>query len=335
MNHRILTSLSCSLLMVLLAAPRSSSATPGDHLTSDATVICTGGDRVALLLHTVGNAGTYYTADNRWHLVMIDAATQEVQWRDHGAVVVDIVNVLEEGDEPEVSYRDGDAPPMGVSLSEWGMVSCGAMDAAEFWGASGLERFGVEVSEAGVFLSFGERRKELEIAGTWDPSELASDQFPWHEGPPALRSVEPISHLGDSESLRLLRTLLLETRAIFLVERVSEFGNTHVVVAVQRPLADRAMAWLVNARGLDDHRAGHPELSTTWFLTALKMDPTFDTARFNLACALALQANHPDAIRHLKHLPQTAELKAKIAGDADFDPIRTQEEFEAYLQTLP
>lgn len=335
MNPRLLASPWCSLALALLVAS-SASATPGDNLTSEASVICTAGDRVALLFHSVGNAGTYYITDNRWHLVMIDTATREVQWRDHGAVVVNTVNVIEDGEGLEVTYRDGDAPPLGVSLAEWGMIACGAMDATAFWGATALERFGVEVSEAGVSLTFGERRRELEISGTWDPSELAADQFHWIDAPPeTLQSLEPISSLADSEGLELVRTLPLETRTVFLVDRLSEFGNHHLVIATPRAKTTRAMAWLVNARGLDDHRAGHPELSTTWFLAALKMDQAFETARFNLACALALQGNYPDAIRHLKLLPQTAELKAKIAADKDFDPIRAQEEFEAYVQSLP
>jgi hypothetical protein len=323
-----------ALVVSLALAPAFARATPPDTLRSTADVLCTGGDKVVLQLHTVGNAGTYYITDNRWYLVMIDAASQEVQWRDHGAVVVNTVNMLGQGDEPEVSYRTGDAPPMGRSLGEWGMVSCGQADASFVRGPGG-GRFGIEVSEAGVFLTLDDHRRELEISGTWDPTELAYDQFPGIDTAPTLQSLEPISSLGNSDSLALLRTLPLRTRTVFQVELRSEFGNTQMVVATRRAVASRAMAWLVNAEGLDDHRAGRPELSTMWFLASLDLDPTFDTARYNLACALALQDDAPGAVRHLQQLPHTAELRPKIAADADFDAVRTDEAFAAFLDTLP
>ncbi len=321
------------LAVVVLCSARVVGATPPDHLVSTLDVVCTGGDRLALMQHSAGNAGTYYITDNRWHLVMIDTATSDVRWVDHGGVVVNTVNVLEDGDEPEVSYVHGDAPPLGRSLGEWGMVSCGAGDASYAWGYE-VERFGIEVSEAGVFLTLGELRKELEIAGTWDPSEISAGQFPWGEDPTALPSTEPISHLGDSEGLVLVRTLPLATRTVFVVERVSDFGNTQAVVAARRDAAARTMAWLANARGLLDHRSGMPELSTMWFAASLDLDPTFETARFNLACALALQGDAAGAVRQLLQLPATPELRARIAGDGDFDAVRATPTFVGFLDEL-
>ncbi len=324
--------LALALALALPAGPAV--ATPPDTLRSSADVMCAGGDRVALQVHTVGNAGTYYITENRWHLVMIDAATQDVQWHEQAALIVNTVNMIEPGDEPEVSYRSGDAPPMGRSLGEWGMVSCGTQDASYVPVVPGA-RFGIEVSEAGVFLTLDDHRRELEIAGTWDPAVLALDQFPGIDSPWPLQSVEPISHLANSEGLDLLRTLPLKTRTVFLVELRSEFGNTQAVVASRRAVASRAMAWLVNAEGMDEHRAGRPERSSQWFGAALDLDPTFDTARYNLACALALQADVAGAVHHLQAMPRTAELRPKIAADADFDAVRADPAFVTFLDTLP
>ncbi len=318
----------------LLAVPTVAAATPPDHLAATAQVLCSGGDRVALLVHSVGNAGTYYITDNRWHLVMIDTATHDTQWRDHGAVVANTVNMLDPGDGPEVSYRPGDAPPLGAALGEWGMVSCGARDASDLF-VFEPERFGVAVSEAGVFLTLDDRRKEIEIGGTWDPSELAWDQFPWHEERPLLQSLEPISTLAAEEGVVLRRTLRLQTRTVLVVELLSEFGNRHLVLASPKPSADRAMAWLVNARGLDEHRAGRTGASASYFGAALELDPSFETARYNFACAAAREGAVGTAARALSELPPTSELKAKIAGDADFDGVREEEEFRTFLATLP
>ena len=323
-----------ALAWTALVASGVAHATPPDHLSSSAQVLCSHGDRVALLLRTMGNAGTYYITDTQWYLVMVDAASGDVQWRDHGAVVVNTVNLQEQGDAPEVSYRVGDAPPLGRSLQEWGMMSCGAMDATHVWGAE-AERFGLAVSEAGVFVTLSGRRREIEIAGTWDPSVLSEGQFPWSDGPPRIESQEPISYLGNSVELILQRTLPLATRTVFVVRLISEFGSRDMVIASPRTHADRAMAYLVNARGMDDHSAGRVDHSAIWFATALNLDPSFDTARYNLACALARQGDATDAVRHLQLLPATAELATKIAEDADFDSVRSDEGLVDFVRGLP
>ena len=318
----------------LTVVPVTALATPPDHLASRLEVLCSGGDRLAMLVHSVGNAGTYYITDNRWHLVMIDTASHAVEWQDHGAVAVNTVNALEEGDAPEVSYRTGDAAPLGASLQAWGVLSCGTHDASAIWAAE-AGRFDVAVSEQGVFLTFAGRRRELEVAGTWDPGELAWDQFPWHQERSVLQSLEPISTLGAEEGISLSRTLQLQTRTVFVVELKSEFGHRDLVLASPRTSADRAMAWLVNARGLDEHRAGRPEVAAGYFGAALDLDPTFDTARYNLACAAARSGAVDAAVRHLSDLPGTAELRAKIAVDADFDGVRGEEPFQVFVATLP
>ncbi len=327
--------LALALALALALVPSVAGATPPDFLTSRADVLCTGADRVALLVHSVGNAGSHYITENRWHLVMVDAAGGELQWHDHGALTVNTVEMVEQGDEPLVSYRPGEAPSLVRTLGEWGMVSCGTLDAS-FAPGGEPARFGIEVSEAGVFLTLGDHRRGLEIAGTWDPAELAMDQFPWASDTPHVpQSQEPISYLGDSEGLSLVRTLPLETRTAFIVARHSEFGDTQVVVATRRAVASRAMAWLVNARALDEHRAGHADRSSHGFAAALDLDPSFDTARYNLACALARQGDVAGAVRHLEALPATADLRPKIEADADFDPVRADPAFTALLDALP
>lgn len=58
-------------------------------------------------------------------------------------------------------------------------------------------------------------------------------------------------------------------------------------------------------------------------------------ARFNYASALALQGLPSAAVSQLQHLPATAELRDKIAGDSDFDAIREHPAWVDFVQTLP
>ncbi|MDP7112391.1 MAG: hypothetical protein QGH45_10520, partial [Myxococcota bacterium] len=67
----------------------------------------------------------------------------------------------------------------------------------------------------------------------------------------------------------------------------------------------------------------------------LDLDPTFDTARYKLACALAVLAEVAGAVHHLQAMPRTAELRPKIEADADFDAVRADPAFVTFLDTLP
>ena len=213
------------------------------------------------------------------------------------------------------------------------MASCDDRDVSWAPGPT-PERFGVEVSEAGLFLTLGKHKEELEIAGTWTPRDLSTNQFPWDDQPPKLESVEPISTLGDSDGLELLRTWKLETRFVLLIRVLSEFGNHDAVVAIRHEPASRTMAWLINAAGMDDHLAGHFDLSSWRFREALRLDPTFEIARWNLACALSRIGHIAAAIRELELLAWTPELAEKALTDTDLDPLREDEGFKKWMATL-
>jgi hypothetical protein len=321
------------LLVLALVGPAR--ATPEDHLSSEVSVLCTGADRVVLWARTVGNAGTYYITDTAWHLVMIDTATGEAQWHDQGGLVRNTVNMVDPDDEAEVTHRTGVSPSLGEALQQWGMTDCRRNDRARLWGPDRDARLGVVSREEGVFLTFGDAERQLEVAGAWDPSALAVAQFPCCDAPETLPVGEPFSMLGGAESLELLRLIPLRTHTAILVRARSEFGNRDVVLAASSDQANRTAAYLLNAHGMGVHRAQDFDRSAVWFQEALRFDAGWEVPRYNLACAQARQGQADVAVRQLQELPATAALRAKIEGDSDFDGVRADEVFEGFVAGLP
>jgi hypothetical protein len=321
------------VLLCTLALAGPAGATPPDYLASEASPICWGADRAAFLVRSHGNAGSHYVSNVAWHLVMVDTRTSVAEWQDHGGLSANHVDVMEEGDVPQVSYSQGDGTSLGAAIEGWGLQSCTPWDASWVRGPE-QGRYGISVSEAGIFLEYGGRRRELEISGTWDPGMLATGQFPWMDQPPKLESVEPISTLGDSERLELRHTVDLETRQLLVVRVISEFGNRDVLMGSPKSSLIRSKAWLINARGLDDHRAGQFDRSAWWFAEALRLDPTFETALYNLACAQARLGNVPQAVHNLSLLPGSAALRGKVEGDGDFATVLKDPQMVEFLDGL-
>ncbi len=318
-------------LLILVAAPAA--ATPPDYLSSEATPLCQGADRAAFLVRSHGNAGSHYASNIDWHLVMVDTLHSSAEWQDHGGLSASYIDVMEDGDEPQVTYGKGEGTSLGAAIEGWKLSACTPWDLSWVRGPE-QGRFGVSVSEGGVFLEYGGRKRVIEISGTWDPGMLATDQFPWMDQPPKLETVEPISTLGDSERLELRHTIDLATRQLLVVRIISEFGNRDVLIGSPKSSILRGKAWLINARGLDDHRAGQFDRSAWWFSEALRQDPTFETALYNLACAQARLGSIDQAIQNLGRLPGGASLRAKVEADADFAAVLQDPRMVEFLDGL-
>ena len=115
---------------------------------------------------------------------------------------------------------------------------------------------------------------------------------------------------------------------------ISEFGDRDVLMGSPKSSLIRSKAWLINARGLDDHRAGQFDRSAWWFAEALRLDPTFETACYNLACAQARLGNTGQAIHHLAQLEGKAALRAKIEADGDFAAVLKDPQMVEFLDGL-
>ena len=67
---------------------------------------------------------------------------------------------------------------------------------------------------------------------------------------------------------------------------------------------------------------------------ALQLDPDNRALRLDYARHFAGQADAASAVRELKLLPASADLKASLAKDAAFDPIRAAAAFQQFLSSL-
>jgi len=71
------------------------------------------------------------------------------------------------------------------------------------------------------------------------------------------------------------------------------------------------------------------------FWQAIHYDADNGTARFNLACAEARLGKGYAAVAALRELEPSAELRAKIEADADFDGVREDGVFREFVEGLP
>ena len=67
---------------------------------------------------------------------------------------------------------------------------------------------------------------------------------------------------------------------------------------------------------------------------ALRQDPTFETALYNLACAQARLGSIDQAIQNLGRLPGGASLRAKVEADADFAAVLQDPRMVEFLDGL-
>ena len=105
--------------------------------------------------------------------------------------------------------------------------------------------------------------------------------------------------------------------------------------------ASRARAKALNARGLAAYRRGLPDDALALYSQALAADPTYHWAHYNAACMVALTGDVEAAIEHLqswqRHSPTPPDaptVTARVRKDPDFDPIRTDPRWTAWLASL-
>jgi hypothetical protein len=93
---------------------------------------------------------------------------------------------------------------------------------------------------------------------------------------------------------------------------------------------------LMNEIGFYYYELGDFPSAELWFSRAFFMDPSFEIAAYNTACAAALQENSSEAIIWLDHLKalDTAVARSRIKkaeSDSDFNPIRKDPDFMRYM----
>jgi len=268
--------LAALILLFVLAAPAGVGATPETIVLATITPMCTGGDRVVLWLDTLSNRGYHTTRDQRWTLVMVDLAELTAETRDHGGVALDYYPFFDGGSEPIVRYRDGDAPPIGRSLAEWGVQRCFQQlrdlhipTQNGVWPAPRLEKsFAYRVTAEGVEVSLGGRSRIVEDPVTYDVRRAVPDMWPTYSAEEAhLATV----HLGfqfddtplQPPSLITEYAFFLDTKHVLVVSGYEELESFDVLVvtsaaAMRRAHDELLEGWLRDREASDSASRGEP-----------------------------------------------------------------------------
>jgi Flp pilus assembly protein TadD len=159
----------------------------------------------------------------------------------------------------------------------------------------------------------------------------------------ALRQAEGYLELEMSEhALRALARLedpadfdahghYLKGLALRGTERYEEALVPLVRAAKLRPSDVRI--WL--ALGWCHKRTGRVDLAVQDLERALEFDPTGALIHYNLACYLSLFGDKPRALSHLSRaLRIDANYRRLVDDEPDFDPIRSDPEFQALTSMI-
>jgi len=296
-------------------------ATPPDILNTQATVLCTGDTHVGMLLASTGNQGNHYIRTTQLQLVRLDVRNGALEAVDHGKDVASSIHFDEPGRGPEHerSFPD-DAKPLLQQLHQWGLDHC-----LEPSPDHGIEARMSTGEDPQLVLTLGDERRVLP-APLYDPRGVF-----WEAGPQT--RAQRVEGLSDETTARAGPLHLLEKHAVVQLRIDSGMDVYDAFAVAERPAYLRAQAFLLNSKGLSHHRDGDHREAARWFATALQQDPTFDTARYNLACATARRGDAAGAVTQLKGLPAEG-LTQRVAADTDFDRVRAEPAFVSFLETL-
>ncbi len=101
------------------------------------------------------------------------------------------------------------------------------------------------------------------------------------------------------------------------------------------------LATALNDGGYERYKAKAFAEADRWWRAALVVRPSFATARYNLACGLALEGKPRDAVWAIQELARAAadgdasavNSLEKSKSDADFDSIRNDDDFKKAVAT--
>jgi len=331
-------------------------------------VLCTQGDRVVLQYREAffGGGPRFHTYD--WRRVLVDLGAWEGQAHDMGWVLTETPWPEPPDAEVHEEHGDGDSLSIVESLASWGMPTCFfGGEGPPGTGLSGDEYFRFELSDAGLTIGLGGRTRPIEdfaivLPGAVDPPGreclhlLGNVRFaptqPWPDVDqectaeaererPLDRPMAPLDELSidqallGAEHVETLESVELYSKTLVIVLVRGEYHEVPLLVAFDTEALRSDKSYLINAMGFDAHKRGDYERSRTAFERAAQWDRENQTARYNLACACARLKDTEGMVQSLSMLPATAELRAKIEADADFDGVREKHFYQKFMDSLP
>ena len=142
------------------------------------------------------------------------------------------------------------------------------------------------------------------------------------------QALEVLVRLGDEE-LADTRSLFLQGEALRALERYQE-----AIVPLGRVAeldSENIQVWL--ALGWCHKRTGRLDLAIDALETALMADPDEALIRYNLACYWSLAGGKRQALSYLEQALSLDPDYGRLAHhESDFDPIRSDPEFQALCE---
>ncbi len=314
-------------VLAALTTGSTALATPPDVDDARLSPLCVGDDGVAWSSTIRGNGGSHYLSTSRWGVLWVAPVAGTIQFESLGGVTenyLDVDRSRADPQKPEVSWQRSTANPVAF-LEGWGAHSCSPRNQLALYRTTGAELGWVLREPGGVTLTLANQKRDV-AARVVDIRNRASD----YRDPTGTVPFDELAPFWlDEETTGFVPGPAIATgkHVVASVRLQSGFDPTDVLVVLQRTDFDRALAWLLNAHGLEQHRAGLYEVSATWFREAITRDPTFSIARFNLACALARLDDIGGVVKTFEDLATEPGIGAKVDADSDFDALRTDPMF--------
>ncbi|MGQ9575521.1 MAG: TPR end-of-group domain-containing protein [Thermoguttaceae bacterium] len=143
------------------------------------------------------------------------------------------------------------------------------------------------------------------------------------------RALEALNKLGGEAELSL-QGLYLRGEALRWLERYEE--ALPFLEKAAQALPEDIHVWL--ALGWCYKRTGRIDRAVEAMQQALKAKPREALLHYNLACYLSLAGQRERALEHLaKAFALDPEYRQLVPGEPDFDPLRSDPQFQALLDT--
>jgi tetratricopeptide (TPR) repeat protein len=141
------------------------------------------------------------------------------------------------------------------------------------------------------------------------------------------QALDALARLGKAETLGS-HALYLRGKALTDLGRFAE-----ALVPLEEVVdADPENVHVRLVQGWCHKRIGRLDLAVRDLETALRAHPDDALLHYNLACYQSLARNKRRALRHLSRaLVLDASYRSLIDGEADFDPLRSDADFQALL----
>lgn len=302
-------------------------ATPPECHTAYLNPICTTSSKVVWFLELSTNCGSHYVEKCRYAWAVLDVS--KGKW-----IVEPITDVVSTGlaSEPKTELKKLSGKHLNALLSEMGVLHCPPNS------QNALYRFSYSTKKENLYVHLDDATQVVGKIPHYDNTfELSAtlSACDWHLARRKISCEEPSKGkcrvLPKSEFLVGENTVLV----FYLNLKMDWCSEYDLVFSFSTEKLNAARSKLLNVVGHRHYKHKMYKKAGRMFQTALYYNRENRTARYNLACVLALQSDVAGSVAALGGLEKQPGLKKKVENDKDFDGIRQDPEFKVFVETLP